>query len=82
MTAVPDGTPDGIPDDEQFAGQETVWMPKSELDGHLRGALAGALPDGATFGFNFEGDRAWVIVSKPGDTRQVLQAARTALGRA
>lgn len=35
-----------------------------------------SLPAGTGVGFNVEGDQAWVKAGKPGDTRQVLAAAR------
>ncbi|MGI5171147.1 hypothetical protein ACQEU3_43020 [Spirillospora sp. CA-253888] len=66
---------------ERFEGQEMLWKRKSELDQPLRAALADAMPAGAALGFGIEDDRAWVIVSEPGDTRQALQAAQDSLGR-
>jgi hypothetical protein len=68
-------------DQYDFSGTERAWMPREEMTGLLRQEMIAALPPGATFGFNFEGARAWVQVSKPGNTQEVLQAARAALGR-
>jgi Clp amino terminal domain, pathogenicity island component len=67
-----------VPD---FTGAEQVWLPRGDLDDDLVGALVSALPAGAAFGFNFAGDRAWIQVGSPGDSRSVLSAARQALGR-
>jgi hypothetical protein len=39
------------------------------------------VPDGATFGFNHDYRRAWVTVTKPGTTRDVLRAAFGSAGR-
>lgn len=39
------------------------------------------MPDGATFGINHDSRLAWVTVSKPGNTRDVLRAAFASLGR-
>lgn len=38
------------------------------------------MPDGATFGFNHDYRRAWVTVTKPGNTRDLLHAAFASLG--
>jgi ATP-dependent Clp protease ATP-binding subunit ClpC len=67
-----------VPD---FSGAEKVWLGPGELDGPLRDALVSALPAGAPLGFNYAGDRGWVEVGRPGDTRTVLSAALQALGR-
>jgi hypothetical protein len=67
-----------VPD---FTGAERIWLGRADLDGPLRDALVSALPPGAPLGFNYAGDRGWVQVGPPGDTRSVLSAARQALGR-
>jgi hypothetical protein len=55
---------------------EEVTLCRAELVELLQGPLVRSLPAGAGAGFNVEGDQAWVKVGKPGDTRQVLAAAR------
>jgi Clp amino terminal domain, pathogenicity island component len=67
-----------VPD---FTGAEKIWLGRGDLDGPLRDALVSALPAGAPLGFNYAGDRGWVEVGRPGDTRSVLSAALRALGR-
>jgi hypothetical protein len=67
-----------VPD---FTGAEKVWLGRRDLDGPLRDALVSALPPGAPLGFNYAGDRGWVEVGRPGDTRSVLSAPLQALGR-
>lgn len=59
-----------------LSGSEKVWLPRTELVELLNGPLPRSLPAGAGCGFNLEGDQAWIKVGKPGDTRQVLAAAR------
>ena len=52
------------------------------LDRALLEEILGSLPDDSTFGFNDAADgRRWVHVIGPGDTRTVLNAALTRLGR-
>jgi hypothetical protein len=66
-----------------------VFLPEGqEMDGPLTRALADALPDGTTFGFNTSADeRTWLLVISPGDTsdpaltRQVLNTALASLNR-
>jgi len=52
-----------------------------ELDEPLRMAIIESLPDGATFGFNWEDGRPWIRVTGPGNNRDVLNAALARLGR-
>jgi hypothetical protein len=69
--------------------EAAVVLPTGQkLDGPLAKAIADALPEGTTFGFNHGGDdRTWVIVIGPGDstdpavTREVLNTALASLGR-
>jgi len=61
--------------EDPFSGAGVVWMGRAQMDGRMRQAILEALPDGATFGFNFENDRAWLMVSRPGDTETVYQEA-------
>lgn len=69
--------------------ENAVFLPEGqEMDGPLRRAIVGALPEGATFGFNISTDeRTWMHVIGPGDsrdpalTREVLNAALANLGR-
>jgi len=65
-----------------------VFLPEGqEMDSPLRRAIADALPDGTTFGFNSGGDeRTWMHVIGPGGsnpelTREVLNAALASLNR-
>ena len=77
MTAVPYNQ---VPQ-SAWEGAETVYFPYSHLDSETIEAIHQAVPDGATFGFNHDFRRAWVTVSKPGNTRDVLHAAFGSLGR-
>jgi hypothetical protein len=69
--------------------EDAVFLPEGqELDGPLRRAVIGALPEGTTFGFNSGPDeRTWMHVIGPGDsrdpgaTRDVLNNALASLGR-
>jgi hypothetical protein len=56
-------------------------MSRSEMNGEMRGAIAAALPAGATFCFNYDGDKAWFQVSRPGDINTVHLQAQRSLGR-
>ena len=65
-----------------------VFLPEGqEMDGPLRRAIADALPDGTTFGFNNDaGERTWMRVigsgsSSPELTREVLNTALARLNR-
>lgn len=69
------------PDDFDYTDCEWVSMPRDQFDADLRGACVKSLPNGATIGFNYQNDLAWLIVSQPGDTRQVLEVARQRLSR-
>jgi hypothetical protein len=60
---------------------ETVYFPRRDLDSETLDAIHQAVPDGATFGFNHDSRRAWIRVTKPGDSREVLRAAFASLGR-
>ena len=70
-------------------GEDAVFLPAGqEMDGPLLRAIAGALPEDTTFGFNSDADeRTWMRVISPGDvsnpvlTREVLNAALTSLKR-
>ena len=64
-----------------WEGVERVYFPYSDLNGEIIAAIHQAVPDGATFGFNHDYRRAWVTVTKPGNTRDVLRAAFASLGR-
>jgi hypothetical protein len=74
--------PEDGSDQFDYSGSEWISMPAEELDGPLRGAILLCLPEGATYEFEAEHGRAWIVVSRPGDTRRVLSAARRLLGRA
>jgi hypothetical protein len=77
MAAVPSAQVPG----SAWEGTETVYFPHGELGGELLSAIHQAVPDGATYGVNHDLRRAWVRVSKPGNTREVLRAAFASLGR-
>ena len=64
-----------------WQGTEAVYFPCRDLDGEIINAIHQAVPDGATYGFNHDSHRAWVRVSRPGNTREVLRAAFASLGR-
>jgi hypothetical protein len=64
-----------------WEGAETIYFPCRDLTPEIIGAIHDAVPDGATFGFNHDYRRAWVTVTKPGNTRDVLHAAFGALSR-
>ena len=76
MTAVPYGQ---VPR-SSWKDVETVYFPYSDLSVDLIHALYQAVPDGATLGFNHDYRRAWVTVTKPGNTRSVLHAAFASVG--
>jgi len=69
--------------------EDAVILPEGfVLDSPLTRAIAGALPDNTTFGFNNDADeRAWICVigpggsAGPGVTREVLNTALASLGR-
>lgn len=64
--------------------EEELLLPESlELDQALIDALSSSVPEGATFGFNWRADdgRPWIWVSRPGNPREVLNAALVSLGR-
>jgi hypothetical protein len=69
--------------------ENAVFLPQGQdMDGPLRRAIIGALPEGTTFGFNSDGgERTWMLVLGPGDscdpelTREVLNTALARLNR-
>jgi hypothetical protein len=69
--------------------EDAVFLPEGqEMDGPLRRAIAGALPEGTTFGFNSAPDeRTWMRLIRAGDraspglTREVLNTALASLNR-
>jgi ATP-dependent Clp protease ATP-binding subunit ClpA len=66
---------------ESYAGDPPAhaeWLLACELP-DLLPALAQCVPTGVKYGINVVGDRAWVIVNKPGDTRATVAAARALL---
>jgi hypothetical protein len=68
---------------------DAVYLPAGQqMDGPLRKAVIGALPEGSTFGFNYAADeRTWMHVFGPDGslgpevTREVLNTALTSLDR-
>ena len=63
-----------------WEGAEMVYFPYDDLLPAIITAIEQAVPDGATFGFNHDHHRAWVMVTKPGKTRDVVHAAFASLG--
>jgi ATP-dependent Clp protease ATP-binding subunit ClpA len=66
---------------DSYAGEPPAraeWLLACELPALLP-ALAKCVPPGIKYGVNVVGDRAWVIVDKPGDTRATVAAARALL---
>jgi Clp amino terminal domain, pathogenicity island component len=68
--------------------EDAVFLPEGQqLDSPLLGAIADALPDGTTFGFNGADGRTWIHVFGPGGSlgrevsREVLDTALVSLGR-
>jgi len=57
-----------------------VYFPYSGLLPEISAAIEQAVPDGATFGFNHDDRRAWVMVTKPGNSRTIVYAAFASLG--
>ena len=76
MAAAPYGRVPG----SVWDGAEKVYFPYDDLLPEIITAIEQAVPDGATFGFNHDHRRAWVIVTKPGKTRDVVHAAFASLG--
>jgi ATP-dependent Clp protease ATP-binding subunit ClpA len=66
-----------------FREDELLVPEGQELDGALINAIADAVPEGATFGFNWRKDdgRPWIHVSQPGNPRDALNTALVSLGR-
>jgi hypothetical protein len=69
-------------------GEDAVFLPEGQqLDGPLSRAIADALPEGSTFGFNGADGRTWIQVYGPGGilgpevSREVLDTALVSLGR-
>ena len=68
--------------------EDAAFLPQGQhLDSPLSRAIVGALPEGATFGFNGAGGRTWIHVFGPGGSlgrdvsRDVLNTALASLGR-
>ena len=64
--------------------EDQLLLPEGlELDQALIGAISGAVPAGAMFGFNWRKDdgRPWIQVTQPGNPRAALNTALASLGR-
>ena len=61
-------------------GAETVYLPYEGFDEVLT-AIETTIPDTSSLTFNHDGKRAWVTVSKPALTRDVVAKACRSLGR-
>jgi hypothetical protein len=66
---------------ELFEGARPVWIPRAEFTGAMRSAIAGALPDAASWCFNVEGDQVWFQVSRPYDPDLVYRSAVRSMTR-
>jgi hypothetical protein len=65
-----------------WSDAEVVWLPEGQVvDSALRRAMVSLLPSGASMGYNNVNGRGFVEVSKPGNTRAVLNTALAQLGR-
>ena len=60
--------------------EDAVWLSVRELPGLLP-ALASCVAPGLEYGFNVVGDRAWIIVSEPGNTGEAVASARAQIER-
>jgi hypothetical protein len=68
--------------------QDAAFLPEGQqLDSPLLKAISGAVPEGATFGFNSNDGRTWIHVWGPDGSlgreasREVLNTALASLGR-
>ena len=65
-----------------WSDAEVVWLPEGQIvDSALRRAMVAMLPSGVGMGYNNVRGQGLVQVSKPGDTRAILTAALSSLGR-
>jgi hypothetical protein len=65
-----------------WSDAEVVWLPEGQVvDSALRRAMVALLPPGVSMGYNNVRGQGLVEVSKPGDTRAILNAALAGLGR-
>ena len=66
-----------------FSEDELLLPEGLELDSALINALGSCTPEGATFGFNWRVDdnRPWIMMTRPGNPRDALNAALVSLGR-
>jgi hypothetical protein len=77
----------GAPPPEQrrhvdWSDPEVVWLSEGQVvDSALRHTMVSLLPSRASMGYNNVNGRWFVEVSKPGNTRTVLNAALAQLGR-
>jgi hypothetical protein len=66
----------------EWSDAEVVWLPEGQVvDSALRRAMVALLPSGVSMGYNNVRGQGLVEVSKPGDTRAILNAALASLGR-
>jgi hypothetical protein len=60
---------------QAFDGAEKIHMSPDRLDEPFRAAMMFAMPVDALFACKVEDDQAWVMVSRPGTTREVVRRA-------
>lgn len=58
-----------------FDGAEKIHIPPGRLDEPFRAAMMFAMPVDALFACKVEDGTAWVMVSSPGTTREVVRRA-------
>lgn len=59
---------------------DAVWLPVGELPGVLA-ALRSIVAPGVQHVFNVVGDRAWIVLSEPGNTAEAVACARAQIER-
>ncbi len=59
---------------------DAVWLTASELLDVLS-ALPSVVAPGVRYGFNVVGDRAWILLSEPGNTSEAVASARAQIKR-
>lgn len=60
-----------IPPQVEVERGERIWIDRDDVQ-HLIAELPKCLPPDAHFGFNYEGDRAWVIAEASVDLRSLV----------
>ncbi|MGF7237516.1 MAG: hypothetical protein ACQSGP_21515 [Frankia sp.] len=60
---------------QAFDGAERIHISPDRLDDAFRAAMMFAMPVDALFACKVDDDQAWVMVSRPGTTRDVVRRA-------